>query len=92
MSIKMRISRLEGREREAVPGDFGSVFGRALQCLSDEDFEALAEVLDRDPGPADEPVDFERLYEAVDARGRRGLEGLFAAMDAVRKGGVRRWA
>ncbi len=88
MSIKRRLSRLEEREREAVPGDFGA----ALRRLSDEDLEALAEALDQDPGPADEPVDFERLYEAVDARGRRGLEGLFAAMDAVRKGGVRRWA
>ena len=89
MSIKKRLEHLEEREREAVPSDFGSVFRKALTLLPDEDLEALADALDQGARPADEGVYFERLYGVVDARGKWGLDALFGAMDAVRKGGER---
>lgn len=92
VSPRRRLERLEEREREAsfATGDFGTVFREALTRLSDEDLDALAEALDQDSGLPGGELDFERLYRVADTRSRQGLDALFGAMEAVRKGG-RRW-
>lgn len=87
MSIRRRLERLE--ERGRTDADAGAAFGRALSRLSDEDLEALAELLDHPEYP-DEGAGFRRLHEAADARGRAALDALFAAMGPARQEG-RAW-
>ena len=81
MGIRARLGRLEaGREDRAKRG----LTAEALRLLSDEDLQALEEAaeaaLERGEG------DFWDLSAITQEKSRRGLEALFEAIEAVRRG------
>jgi hypothetical protein len=70
MSLRRRLERLEGGAGEAGR----SLSREALATLSDEDLDALEDVLQAGEG------------EDLDARGRRALDAYSNALEAVRRG------
>jgi hypothetical protein len=84
VSLRTRLERLEGTAGGA--GSFTrSISREALKALSDEELDALEDVLEaRDaakPGGTDED-----LYAAATERGRRALDAYTYALEAVRRG------
>lgn len=78
-----------------MPGRTGGDMGRRIGALEaaverrvEEEIDAVLNALE-ERLPREE-LDLGRLHAEAGERGRRGLEALFAAMEAARKGG-RRW-
>jgi hypothetical protein len=73
MSLRRRLERLEGGAGEA--GSFARSLSRAaLAALSDEDLDALEDMLQAGEG------------EDLDARGRRALDAYTDALEDARRG------
>ncbi len=83
-SIERRLRALEDdRNHEAVSLS-RELSREALRHLSDEDLDALEDVLEA--GQGDGTATFEDLYRVVGERGRRSLEAYYEAFEAVRRG------
>ena len=80
MGLKRRLKRLEevGKREET------KLSREALRHLSDEDLDALEDVLEA--GQEDGSAAFEDLHSVVTERGRRALENLLECIEAVREG------
>jgi hypothetical protein len=70
VSLRRRLERLE----DTAGGAGRAISREALTRLSDEDLDALEEVLEAGEG------------EDLDARGRRALDAYTRALEAVRRG------
>jgi hypothetical protein len=79
-SLERRLARLEaGRQRGEA-----ELSREALTYLSDEDLDALEDVLEA--GQEDGSATFEDLHSVVTERGRRALENLLECIEALREG------
>ena len=79
-SMRRRLAALEkGRKAEA-----SDLSGEALRLLSDEDLDALEEVIET--GVEVGGRNFEDLYAVVGERGRRAMDAWFEALEAARRG------
>ena len=79
-SLEGRLARLEAR-RHAGEAELSR---EALTHLSDEDLDALEDVLEA--GQEDGSATFEDLHSMVTERGRRALENLLECFEALREG------
>ncbi len=78
--MRRRLAALEkGRKAEA-----SDLSGEALRLLSDEDLDALEEVIET--GVEVGGRNFEDLYAVVGERGRRAMDAWFEALEAARRG------
>jgi hypothetical protein len=75
VSLHKRLERLEDTSRRSDR----SVSREALKALSDEDLDALEEMLETALASGD--AAFEDLYAAVTERGRRALHAYFEAIE-----------
>ncbi len=78
--LERRLAALENAREKST----GSLSVEALGHLSDEDLDALEEVLETEL--EDGKGDFWSLYEVVGERGRRSLEAYFEAYEAAARG------
>jgi hypothetical protein len=72
VSLRTRLEKLEG-----TAGSFRNISRDALKALSDEELEALEDMLEAGAG--------EDLYAAATERGRRALDAYTYALEAVRR-------
>jgi hypothetical protein len=79
-SIERRLERLEEERKDSAT----RLTQEALKAHSDEDLDALEESVE--DGLKQGVGDFWDLYRVTKERGRRGLEVLFDAHEAVRRG------
>jgi hypothetical protein len=79
-SLERRLGRLEA-DRQRGEAELSR---EALRHLSNEDLEALEDVLE--DGQEDGRATFEDLYSVVTERGRRALENLLECIEALREG------
>jgi hypothetical protein len=79
-SLENRLSRLEATQKQEK-----AQLGReALTRLSDEDLDALEDVLEA--GQEDGSATFEDLYRVSSEQSRRALESYFECLEAIREG------
>ena len=79
-SLERRLARLEAGKKQGE----ARLSREALGRLSDEDLDALEDVLEA--GQEDGSATFEDLHRVVTERGRRALENLLECIEAVREG------
>ena len=78
--MRRRLAALEKGRKAAAP----DLSGEALRLLSDEDLDALEEVIET--GVEVGERNFEDLYAVVGERGRRAMDAWFEALEAARRG------
>ena len=84
-SLERRLSALEDRrDQQARDGD--GLSREALSRLSDEDLDALEEVIEDALERGMETATFENLYAVASEKSRRALDAYLEAFEAAREG------